>query len=78
MKHTLIPTVGRRVTYNLDNENEFFEQFKRRSHTTLNKLQTNARDWLAIAQHHDLETQHLDWTSSPLVALSFRHSPSNR
>jgi hypothetical protein len=71
LNHMLIPSVGRNEHYSVENELETFQQFKRRSHSTVSSNPTNDWEWLAIAQHHGLPTRLLDWTTSPLIALYF-------
>ena len=75
INHKLIPSVGRNESYAIENEIETFQQFKRRSHSTVASNPSNDWEWLAIAQHHGLPTRLLDWTSSPLIALFFATQP---
>ena len=69
----LFPKLGREK-YKCPNRFQFemkiFNEFKRLSHTHLNK-EYNDWDILAIAQHFGLPTRLLDWTTNPLTALWF-------
>lgn len=66
--YLLKPKVGR-FNYNLEDEINMLEHFKRRSNMFVKA--NNDLEWLAIAQHHGLPTRLLDWTSNPLVACFF-------
>lgn len=66
--YLLRPKVGRQ-NYNLSDEINMLEHFKRRSNMFVKAK--NDFEWLALAQHHGLPTRLLDWTSNPLVACFF-------
>lgn len=66
--YLLRPKVGRH-NYNLSDEINMLEHFKRRSNMFVKAK--NDFEWLALAQHHGLPTRLLDWTSNPLVACFF-------
>ncbi len=55
----------------LPDEVRALEEFKRKAHMYLGIPPKNVLEWLALAQHYELPTRLLDWTTSPLVAAYF-------
>ena len=54
-----------------DREFSLMGEFQRHSSSFLTTKPQNYLEWLAIAQHHGLETRLLDWTENSLTALFF-------
>jgi hypothetical protein len=77
---SLIPSIGRPrfgIPYSDSDEEHIFSLFKARARRCVAATPQNDWEWLALAQHHQLPTRLLDWSTSPLVAAFFATSGWN-
>ncbi len=75
--HDLTPKIGRggargmNFEYNEDHELLLLEEFKRQARPLVQLRPGPELEWMAVAQHHGLNTRLFDWTESLLVAAMF-------
>jgi hypothetical protein len=62
---------ARKHPYDVAQEREALELFKRQARPYLGHTPASDLEWLAIAQHHGMSTRLLDWSESLLVAAYF-------
>jgi len=71
--YPLLPAIARKhpEVNSTDIEKNMLEDLKRRSQLFVNQQFKTDWEWLTYAQHFELKTRILDWSSNPLVALWF-------